>query len=380
MKTVRLALLSLLAATLISCGSKSDTDPTLSGLKPADFRGSVGGKPTALYVLTNASGMEVCVTNYGARLVSVMVPDRTGQLRDVILGYQSLDDYLKYGNNFGATIGRYANRIANGCFELDGVVYNLPTNDHGHTLHGGPEGWDRQVWEVVNCDSSAITLGLLSPDGDMGFPGAVRTEVTYALTPDNAIDIRYEATTDKTTVINLTNHAYFNLSGDPTRQAVDHLLYVNASSFSPIDSLAIPLAEPMAVAGTPLDFTESASISERVDRNDFEPIRNGIGIDHNFILNTGGNLDVLAGSLASPTSGIRLDVYTDEPGLQIYTGNYLDGTDIGKGGIAYQYRTAVCLESHHWPDSPNRPDWPSVVLEPGETYRSECIYKFSVAE
>ncbi len=378
MKLFRLSVLGLLAASVFACTSKTGEPDTLSGLNRTDFQSTLEGKKTDLYTLTNAAGMEVCVTNYGARLVSVMTPDKNGTLRDVILGYQTLADYLKYGNNFGASIGRYANRIAGGRFELDGEVYQLPTNDHGHTLHGGPKGWDQLVWDVDKVDASSITLSLVSPDGDMGFPGTVNVAVTYTLTDDNAIDIAYEATTDRKTIINMTNHAYFNLSGDPTRQAMDHLLYVNASNFSPIDSLAIPLAEPMAVSGTPLDFTTPAAISERVDRNDFEPIRNGIGIDHNFLLDTGGDDAVLAGSLESPTSGIRLEVYTDEPGLQVYSGNYLDGTDIGKGGIAYQYRTAVCLESHHYPDSPNRPTWPSVVLEPGQTYHSHCIYRFSI--
>ena len=379
MKNLRVTALALLAACLCACGS-SRPEPlkTLSGLRQADFDTVVDGKQTELYVLTNASGMEVCVSNYGARIVSIMVPDRTGSMKDVVLGFDSIADYLSHSNNFGATIGRYANRIANGRFVLDGQTIQLPQNDHGHTLHGGPNGWDTRIFDGVQPDSSSVTLSLVSVDGDANFPGTVKASVTYTVTPDNALDITYQATTDQKTIINMTNHSYFNLSGDPSRPATDHLLYVNATAISPIDSLAIPLAGPMDVAGTPLDFTTARPIASVIDMTEFEQIRNGIGIDHNYILNTGGDVRTLAATLVSPASGIELEVFTNEPGLQVYTGNYLDGSVVGKKGIAYQYRSAVCLESQHFPDSPNRPQWPSVVLEPGQTYHSQCVYRFSV--
>ncbi len=363
---------------LVACQTPTQPFTTLSGLRYADFDTVVDGVENELYVLTNASGMEVCITNYGARIVSIMVPDRTGTLQDVVLGFDSIADYLNYPNNFGATIGRYANRIAKGRFELDGKTIQLPLNDKGNTLHGGPNGWYTRMFRGEQTDSSTVTLNLVSLDGDENFPGTVKASVTYTVTPDNGLLISYQATTDQKTIINMTNHSYFNLSGDPSRPVTDQLLYVNADRFTPIDSLAIPNGEPVAVAGTPMDFTVAKPIDSALVRTDYEAIRNGIGIDHNYLLNAPGDMNTVAASLFSPTSGIKMEVFTDEPGLQVYSGNYLDGTQIGKKGIPYAYRTAMCLESQHFPDSPNHPEWPSVVLEPGETYQSQCLYRFSV--
>lgn len=379
MKNLRGAFCAAVIACMAACTSPTpQAFTTLSGLRYADFDTVVDGRENELFVLTNPSGMEVCVTNYGARIVSIMVPDRTGTMRDVVLGFDSIADYLNYPNNFGATIGRFANRIAKGRFQLDGQTIQLPLNDKGNTLHGGPNGWYTRMFEGEQADSSTVTLSLVSLDGDENFPGTVKASVTYTLTPDNALQITYEATTDKKTVINMTNHSYFNLSGDPSRPVTDQLLYINADRFTPIDSLAIPTGDPLPVSGTPLDFTVAKPIDSALVRTDCEAIRNGIGVDHNFVLNTGGDLKTLAASVTSPSSGIVLEVYTDEPGLQVYSGNYLDGSQVGKKGVAYGYRTAICLESQHFPDSPNHPDWPSVVLEPGQTYRSQCIYRFSV--
>ena len=366
------------AACFAACQTPVQPYTTLSGLRYADFDTVIDGVENELFVLTNPAGMEVCVTNYGARVVSIMVPDRTGTMRDVVLGFDSIADYLNYPNNFGATIGRYANRIDKGRFELDGQTIQLPVNDNGNTLHGGPNGWYTRMFRGEQTDSSSVTLHLVSLDGDENFPGTVKASVTYTVTPDNALQITYQATTDKKTVINMTNHSYFNLSGDPSRPATDHWLYVDADRFTPIDSLAIPNGEPMDVAGTPMDFTTAKPIDSALVRTDYEAIRNGIGVDHNYLLNTPGDMETVAASLLSPTSGIQLEVFTDEPGLQVYSGNYLDGTQTGKKGIAYAYRTAVCLESQHFPDSPNHPNWPSVILEPGQTYQSHCIYRFSV--
>ncbi|KAA6338992.1 Aldose 1-epimerase [termite gut metagenome] len=370
----RLLFIGVIALLTGSCGDKPEL--TLSGLDPKDFQAEVNGAATNLYVLKNKAGMEVCITNFGARIVSIMVPDANGELKDVALGFDNVTDYVEIDNNFGAAIGRYANRIKEGRFVLDGNTIQLPQNNNGHTLHGGPDGWDKRVCEAKPLTDTSIEMALVSPDGDANFPGKVTAKIIYTLTEDNAIDIRYEATTDKKTIINMTNHSYFNLSGNPEAPVINDILYVNADRFTPMDDTSIPTGEILPVAGTPLDFTTPKVIGEGIDKYDYIQVKNGRGYDHNWVLNTGGDVTQLAARLTSPATGITLEVYTNEPGIQVYTGNFLDGTVKGKKGIVYQQRTAICLETQHYPDSPNKPDWPSVILEPGQTYHSQCIYKF----
>ena len=369
------------AALLAACAPKAAL--TQSGLNPKDFESEYNGAPTALYTLTNEAGMEVCVTNFGGRIVSIMVPDKDGNKKDVVLGFDKVADYFPENNqtDFGAAIGRYANRINQGRFTLDGVEYRLPQNNFGHCLHGGPTGWQYQVYTVLEADASHIKLLRESPDGDNGFPGNVKACVTYTLTPDNAIDIAYEAVTDKPTIVNMTNHAYFNLSGDPGNHSIEEdILQINASHFTPVDSTFMTTGEIRYVDNFPVNFREPKAIGRDIHHPTCKQLKNGHGYDHNWVLDTEGDLAKPAATLWCPESGIELTVYTDEPGVQVYTGNFLDGSVVGKKGIAYPFRSAVCLETQHYPDSPNKPDWPSVVLRPGETYTSHCIYAFSVKE
>jgi len=367
-------------ALLAGCNQKKEPVLTASGINPDDFVASYNDAPTALYTLTNAKGMEVCITNFGGRIVSILVPDKDGNMKDVVLGFDKVADYFPENNqtDFGASIGRYANRINQGKITLDGVEYQLPQNNFGHCLHGGPTGWQYQVYECVEADASHVKFLRVSPDGDNNFPGEVKAYVTYNLTDDNAIDIAYEATTDAPTVINMTNHSYFNLSGDPANHAItEDLLYVNAANYTPVDNTYMTTGEIAPVAETPFDFTTAHAIGDQIAA-DNEQIRNGNGYDHNWVLDTAGDITIIATELYCPETGIDLKVYTDEPGIQVYTGNFLDGTVTGKKGVVYNQRHAVCLETQHYPDTPNKPEWPSAVLRPGETYRSHCIFAFSV--
>lgn len=362
MKTITRFILGLCAFAALSCGQKSE-------------------ETDGIYTLKNDAGMEVKVTNYGGRLMSVIIPDRDGVKRDVILGFDSVEEYYPENNqtDFGASIGRYANRIGDGKFTLDGVEYQLPINNFNHCLHGGPTGWQYQPYSVVSVDDSHIKLRMDSPDGDNNFPGAVTAFVTYTLTDDNKIDISYEATTDAPTIINMTNHAYFNLAGDPAGHSiVDDVLYLNASAYTPIDATCMTSGEIAPVAGTPFDFTAAHKIGDFIDNRDDIQIANGNGYDHNWVLDTNCDINEVAARVYCEKTGIQLEVYTDEPGIQLYTGNFLDGTVTGKGGVVYKQRSGLCLETQHYPDSPNKPQWPSVVLRPGETYTSHCIYVFEV--
>lgn len=334
-----------------------------------------------LITLSNASGTEIKITNYGGRLVSIFLADKDGVKRDVLLGFDNLEDYYPENNqtDFGAAIGRYANRIQKGKFTLDGVEYDLPKNNFGHCLHGGPDGWQYRFYDVVEAEAQRLKLKIVSKDGDSGFPGEVTAYVTYTLTDDNRIEIEYEATTTAPTIINMTNHAYFNLSGDPANHRItEDMLYINADNYTPVDDTFMTSGEIAPVADTPMDFTTLRNIGERIDNYDFVQLKNGNGYDHNWVLNTNCDPGQLAAKLYCPQTGIALSVYTNEPGIQVYSGNFLDGTIVGKGGIAYQQRTAICLETQHYPDSPNKAEWPSVVLRPGETYRSFCAFAFSV--
>lgn len=365
-----------LMALMASCSGSPEKTLTKSGLDPEKFFTD----STALFTLTNAAGMEVCVTNYGGRIVSVMVPDREGVLRDVVLGFDSIQAYLPENNksDFGASIGRYANRINQGIIVINGDTVQLPQNNFGHCLHGGPTGWQYQIYTVAQYNDSTLVLTLQSPDGDNNFPGNVVATTTYTLTGDNAIDIKYSATTDATTVINMTNHSYFNLNGNPDEPITDNILMVNADYFTPVDSTFMTTGEIVPVAGTPMDFTSAKAVGAEINNYDYDQLKNGNGYDHNWVLNTAGDDTQVAATLVSPSTGIKLEVLTDEPGIQVYSGNFLDGTVTGKGGKVYNQRAAICLETQHYPDSPNKPEWPSVVLEPGETYNSHCVFRFSV--
>ena len=358
---------------------------TRSGLYPNDFEANINGKRTHLYTLSNSKGMEVCLTNFGARLVSIMVPDRRGALRDVVLGYDNIAqyaDYQHFGSDFGAAIGRYANRINQGRIVVDGKTVQLPRNNYGHCLHGGFTGWQYQVYDGQQLNDSTVEMSLVSPDGDNGFPGTVCATVRYTLTADNAIDIRYEATTDKKTVINMTNHSYFNLNGTPSQHCENQLLYINADRYTPADTTYMPTGQMMKVAGTPMDFRKPTPLSKDINNQRFAMTRNAHGFDHNWCLSTWHNgqpdESTVAASLYSPKTGIMLQVFTNEPGIQVYTGNFLDASFAGKHGYRYPKHSAVCMETQHYPDSPNHPEWPNVWLETGKKYSSHCIYKFSV--
>ena len=273
----------------------------------------------------------------------------------------------------------YANRINQGRIVIDGDTIQLPQNNFGHCLHGGPQGWQYKVFQTVNqLNDSTLEMTLLSPDNDENFPGNVTAKVTFALTADNAIDMTYEATTDKKTVINMCNHSYFNLSGNANNTVLDDILHINADRYTPVDSTFMTTGAIDSVKNTPMDFTSPKAIGLDINKYDFAQLKNGNGYDHNWVLNTAGDAAILAAKVTSPASGISLEVYTNEPGIQVYTGNFLDGTVKGKKGIVYKQRTGICLETQHYPDSPNKPEWPSVILEPGQNYYSKCVYKFGV--
>ena len=371
----RFSMWALSALLLASCATGEK--PTASGLLKSNFQTEVDGKKTDLFVLRNANNMEVCITNFGGRIVSVMVPDREGVMRDVVLGFDSIRDYITIPSDFGASIGRYANRINQGRFTLDGVEYVLPRNNYGHCLHGGPNGFQYQVYDARQTGPQELELTYLSKDGEEGFPGNITCKVLMTLTDDNAIDIRYEAETDQPTIVNMTNHSYFNLDGDAGSNS-DHLLTIDADYYTPVDSTFMTTGEIAPVEGTPMDFRPATPVGARINDFDFVQLKNGNGYDHNWVLNTQRDITHKCVTLESPKTGIVLDVYTNEPGIQVYAGNFLDGTITGKKGIVYNQRASVCLETQKYPDTPNKPDWPSAVLRPGEKYNSHCVFKFSI--
>ena len=323
--------------------------------------------------------MTASITNFGGRIVSLWVPDKDGQQRDVVLGFDKLEDYLPENNrsDFGAVIGRYANRLNNGQITIDGRTYQLPQNDGANCLHGGPDGWQYRMFNVESVSYNRLVLSLVSEDGDSGFPGNVCVRVTYTLTDDNALNIEYEAVTDSPTVINMTNHSYFNLNGDASTDILNHLLSIDANRYTPIDESFIPTGELASVDDTPMDFRQAKTIGRNIAA-DFEQLRIGRGYDHNWVLNTQGDDSHPCARLESPMTGIAMEVFTTEPGMEVYTGNFLDGSVIGKNGIPYQQRSAICLETQKFPDSPNQ-HWPesNAFLRPGETYRSRTAFKFS---
>ena len=372
----RILFIALSVVALLSCKKEEKNIQTLSGLNTKNFVSVVDGKQTGLYILKNSFGLEACITNYGGRVVSLMVPDRQNRMTDVVLGYDSISRYTATNGSYGTLIGRYGNRIKDGLFTLDDVVYQLAKNNNGNNLHGGPKGFHNQVWDAEQIDAQTLKLTYLSVDGEEGFPGNLNVTVIYKLTNDNALDISYEATTDKPTVVNLTNHSYFNLSGNFSTQILDHYIYINADSITAVDNTLIPV-EIIPVEGTPMDLRVPVLVSEGISA-DYEQINLARGYDHNWILNTRGDVTQLAARAYSDKSGIVMDVHTNEPGVQFYTTNSMGRNEKGKHGIPYIQRGALCLETQHYPDSPNNPSFPSTVLRPGETYHSRCIYKFKV--
>jgi aldose 1-epimerase len=347
------------------------------GVQKQPFR-THDGKPVNLYTLTNSHGLEIRAMNYGGIILSIRVPDREGHFADIVLGHETLDGYIPNPPYIGAIVGRYANRIANGTFTLDSKTYTLPKNDGPNTLHGGVKRtFDKVVWDdeaLKNKDGVAFTY--LSKDGEEGFPGNLKIKVTYTLTDANELVIDYEATTDKATPINISQHSYFNLAGEGTGDILNHELMLNADRFTPVDKNLIPTGELRPVKGTPLDFTTPTKIGARIDDN-YDQLVLGHGYDHNFVINHQGNGIDLAARVYEPTSGRVLEVSTTQPGIQFYTGNFLDGTVTGKEGHVYKRRYAFCLETQHFPDSPNHPDFPSTILRPGETFREKTVFKFS---
>lgn len=349
-------------------------------IKKRDYGTTPDDEKVDHYTLSNENGMEVEIITYGGRITSLKAPDRNGQFENVVLGFDSIVQYTSDNPFFGALIGRYGNRMAKGKFTLDGEEYTLPQNDGENHLHGGDKGFDKVVWtaEEPENDSNSLKLTYISEDMEQGYPGRLESVVTYTLNDDNSFDVLYEATTDKKTVVNLTQHAYFNLSANFDQPILDHVVEINADSIVPVDETLIPTGEIKAVAGTPFDFTDPTSVGERIEEED-EQLKRGLGYDHCWVLNQQESGVRFAASAHHPQSGRLLEIFTDEPGIQFYTGNFLDGTLPQAGGEGtYAKRTGFCLETQHYPDSPNQENFPSVVLEPGEKYTSKTSFKFSV--
>lgn len=339
---------------------------------PAKFSKLVDGKETTLILLKNGNGITAAVTNFGARLVSLKVPSEKG-LTDVVLGFNSIEEYLKaVGRNYGATVGRFANRIAGGKFRLDGKTYELPVNNNGNNIHGGPNGFNEQVWNIEKSTDSSVMLSLFSKDGTNGFPGNLKVELVYLLTKNNELRIDYFAETDKKTVINLTNHSFFNLNGSGS--ILDHEVSINADRFTPVGETLIPTGELKPVRGTPFDFRKPVRIGPKIDTTNLQ-IKYANGFDHNFVLNGEGMK--LAATAFSPKSGITMKTYTTEPGMQFFTGNGFNGRDKDRNGRPILFRDAFCFETQHFPDSPNQPNFPSTIIVPGKNFRSATVYKFT---
>lgn len=377
MKNLFIAALAL--SIMASCsGKKEESKPDSKLLDAGAYTTTLDGKNISLYTLDSGNGVQMQVSNFGGRIISLFVPDKNGKVEDIVLGHDSISKYINYQGErcLGPVVGRFANRIAKGQFEIDGVQYQLPLNNNGQTLHGGPNGLDMKVWTVDSVSNNKIHLSYLSPDGEEGFPGNLSIKMVYELTPKNEFKITYQATTDKPTVVNLSHHSFFNLKGEGNGTINDHVLTINASNITPVDSVLIPTGELMSVEGTPFDFRQGVAIGERVN-TDNQQLKNGGGYDHNWVLNRNTTNDVeLAATLYEPVSGRVMEVWADQPGIQFYGGNFLDGKVIGKYGKAHNYREAVALETQKFPDSPNQPSFPSTRLNPGETYNQTCIYKF----
>ncbi|PYT54052.1 MAG: galactose-1-epimerase [Acidobacteria bacterium] len=367
---------AMLMTTLAPLGAT----PKSGSTEKKPFGKTPDGQPIDLYVLTNKNGVEAAITNYGGAVVSLKVPDRNGKFADVVLGYDSLDGYVNDKSYFGAIVGRYGNRIGHAQFSLDGKTYTLAKNNGENSLHGGIKGFNKAVWaakELPAKNGQSLELTYPSKEGEEGFPGNLHVRVVYTLTDSNELKIEYSATTDKKTVVNLTNHSYFNLAGPGSGDILGHQLVIEADKFTPVDASLIPTGELRDVQGTPLDFRKATAIGARIDQDD-EQLKLGHGYDHNFVLRRAAGAPIsLAARVVEPNTGRVLEVWTTEPGVQFYTGNFLDGTARGKGGLTYARRSAFCLETQHFPDSPNQPKFPSVVLNPGEKYSTTTTYKFT---
>jgi len=368
---------------IVACAIGSHSSP-LAAIQHAPWGSDAPGEPAQLFILRNAHGVEVQLTNYGGIITSIKTPDRAGRFADIVLGYDSLAGYLRASPYFGAIVGRYANRIARGRFTLDGTTYTLAVNNGPNSLHGGRRGFDKVVWTAQSFENQAgqgVTLDYTSPDGEEGYPGTLRARVTYTLTPDDRLIVDYQATTDKATPVNLSQHTYWNLVGNASRDILSHVLTINADAITPVDSTLIPTGEITPVTGTPFDFRTPTAIGARIDQRQNTQLRFGNGYDHNFVLNRGTAVaDALtfAAIVVEPTTGRTLEIYTTEPGIQFYSGNFLDGSITGKGGSVYKFRYGLALETQHYPDSPNHPNFPSTILRPGQQYRSRTIFRFGV--
>jgi aldose 1-epimerase len=374
----------MLLATIIGLSLAPQQPDKAAGNQPgatvtvAPFGRMPDGKAVEVYTLRNTRGMEVRAITYGAIIQAIRVPDKTGHLADVTLGYDSLSGYLTASPYFGAVVGRYANRIARGRFALEGRTYRLATNNGPNHLHGGLKGFDKVVWGAQpfqRGDSAGVEFEHTSPDGDEGYPGTVRVSVSYTLTPSNELVVEYRAVTDRPTPLNLSQHSYFNLGGEGSGDILGHILTINADRYTPVDSTLIPTGEIVSVQHTPFDFRKATSVGARIDQKN-QQLEYGKGYDHNFVLNREGPGLVHAVRVLEPGTGRTLDISTTEPGLQFYSGNFLDGTITGKAGHVYQHRSAIVLETQHFPDSPNHPNFPSTILQPGKEYRSKTVFGF----
>jgi aldose 1-epimerase len=372
MKQLVIALLPIVI--LISCSKKKD-EINLS-MEPDAFNVEHNGKQIQLFTLKNSKRMIVQITNYGGKIVSIIVPDKEGQFADICLGYESAEEYINGIASLGATMGRVTNRIANAQFTLNDSTYHLAKNNGEHTIHGGNKGFRYKVWDATQIDEKTLELGYFSPDGEEGFPGNLQLKVRFSVTEDNELKLTYRATTDKPTVINFTNHAFFNLAGEGNGDILDHKLMVKAEYYTPVDDTAIPTGEILTVEDTPLDFRELTAIGARIDQ-DFDQLKHVGGYDHNYVIDKQDGEMGVAAILHEPKSGRVMEVKTTEPGIQVYTANSLTENDKGKGGKTYGPRSSICLETQHFPDSPNHPNFPNTVLNPGEEYISTTIYKFS---
>lgn len=366
------------AAKKSSATTSSAMTDTTATLPPAKgFEQIIDGKQTHYYVLKNKNGVEAAFTNYGAHILGLLVPDKNGKLTDVIIGFDNIQAYkTALSAYYGATIGRYGNRIARGHFVLDGRRFDLFINNKPNSLHGGKKGFNDVVWDTKNVTDSTITFSYLSKDGEEGYPGNLQCEVTYELTGDNAVKISYKATTDKNTIVNLTNHSYFNLNGIGSGTILDHSVQLDASHYTPIDSTSIPTGEIAPVAGTPFDFTKPETIGARISENNIQ-LKNGSGYDHNFVLDK-HDINTPVATVVGDKSGIEMQIFTTEPGLQFYSGNFMKGANTMHGGAKDDYRSGFAMETQHYPDSPNKPQFPSTELKPGQVYQTQTIYKFSV--
>jgi aldose 1-epimerase len=381
MKLTHVAAVGLLSLLAIACNAPKqapESKGTTAKVEKAPYAKMADGSPVDMFTLTNAKGMQARIITYGGTVVSLTAPDKTGKYADIVLAPDSLQGYQSQTAYLGALIGRYGNRIGNAGFTLEGKKYKLPANDGKNTLHGGPQGFDKRLWKAAETQSAegpALELTYVSQDGEMGFPGTLNTRVVYTLTDNNELKIDYTATTDKPTVVNLTNHSYFNLAGEANGDILNHQVTINASRFTPVDAGLIPTGELKAVKGTPFDFTTPHAIGERIEQND-QQLKYGKGYDHNWVLDRSGDGLSKAAEVYEAGSGRVMEVLTTEPGLQFYTGNFLDGTIKGKTR-AYPHRAAFCMETQHYPDSPNKPKFPSTELKPGETYHTTTVYRFS---